>query len=380
MEDPETVSLLAGMLSIPCDEALYPTPNLGPQRLKERTAEALIDWLRACAERQPLLFIVEDLHWVDASTLEVLGQLVEQAAADRLLSVMTTRPDFSPPWAGRTHLTQVTLNRLNRQQIAELIRRKSGIVVLPPSLVDQIVDRTDGVPLFVEEFTRMVLEAGILRDREVEGELSLSMTSSSLIQAIPATLQDLLMARLDRMGSRREVVQLASVLGREFSLDLLRAVSPLEEGELQHELAKLVHAEILFPRGRTPHASYLFKHALIQEAAYQSLLKSRRQQFHRDIARVLEEQLPEKARREPELLAHHHTEAGQVGEALAYWEKAGRRAIEHSAHPEAIAHVTRGLSLLPSLEESPGATSRNSTSSSSWAWRSWPSRAMPRPG
>ena len=352
MEDPEAVSLLAGMLSIPRDEARYPTPNVGPQRLKERTAETLIDWLRACAERQPLLFIVEDLHWVDASTLEVLGQLAEQAAADRLLSVMTTRPDFSPPWAGRMHLTQVTLNRLNRQQIAELIRRKSGIVVLPPSLVDQIVDRTDGVPLFVEEFTRMVLEAGILREREVEGELS--MTSSSLIQAIPATLQDLLMARLDRMGSRREVVQLASVLGREFSLDLLRAVSPLEEGELQHELTKLVHAEILFPRGRTPHASYLFKHALIQEAAYQSLLKSRRQQFHRDIARVLEEQLPEKARREPELLAHHHTEAGQVGEALAYWEKAGRRAIEHSAHPEAIAHLTRGLSLLPSLEESPG--------------------------
>lgn len=351
LDDPESISLLAEMLSIPRDEGLYPVPNLGPQRLKERTAETLIDWVRACAERQPLLFVVEDLHWVDASTLEVLGQLIEQTAADQLLSVMTTRPDFMPPWVGRMHLTQVTLNRLSRQQIAELIRRKSGIVVLPPSLVDQIVDRTDGVPLFVEEFTRMVLEAGILREREAEGEPS--ATSSSLVQAIPATLQDLLMARLDRMDSRREVVQIASVLGREFSLDLLRAVAPLEEAELHQELAKLVQAEILFPRGRAPHASYLFKHALIQEAAYQSLLKSRRQQFHRDIARVLEEQLPEKARREPELLAHHHTEAGQVREALAYWEKAGRRAIEHSAHPEAIAHVSQGLSLLPSLEESP---------------------------
>jgi predicted ATPase len=320
LNEPEVVSLLAALLSIPPDER-HSLPALTPQRLKERTLEVLLDWMHAYADRQPTLFIVEDLHWIDATTLEFLGQLIAQAEADKLLIVLTSRPEFTPSWAGRARLTQVALNRLTRGQIAEMVRRKTEMTAVPQGLVDQIADRTDGVPLFVEEFTKMMLEAGAFREASNDGGSS----SSLPVQAIPATLQDLLLARLDRMGSVRDVVQVASAIGREFPYAMLRAVCPLEEADLRRELTKLIQAEILFAKGRPPQSSYLFKHALIQDAAYQSLLKPRRREFHRLIAQALVQQFPEKAEREPALLGRHYTEAGLPGDAIIYWEKAPAR-------------------------------------------------------
>jgi class 3 adenylate cyclase/tetratricopeptide (TPR) repeat protein len=348
MDRPEVVPIFAGLLSIPLDDR-YTLPALSPQRLRERTLEVLLDWIHACAQKQPTLFIVEDLHWIDASTLELLRQLVEQADSEALLVLMTTRPEFTPPWAGRTQLTQVVLHRLTKGQIGEMIRRKTGLDKVPSGLVEQIALRTDGVPLFVEEFTKMLIEAGAVHWTDAEA----SSSGTFDMHAVPATLHDLLLARLDRMGSVRDVVQVASAIGREFTYELLHAVCPLDETELRRELTKLIQAEILFAKGRPPQSSYLFKHALIQDAAYQSLLKTRRREFHRTIAQVLEKQFPVKAEREPELFARHCTEAGLTREALVWWEKAGYQALERSAVAEAIGHVTTGLRLVPEQEESP---------------------------
>ena len=348
MDQPETVALFAALLSLPL-EGRYPALALTPQRQKDKTLEALLEWLRRLAARQPVLFIVEDLHWVDASTLDLLTLLVEQGQADRQLTVLTARPEFVAPWGGKASQNQIALNRLSRRQIADLMQRKTGARHLPPALVEQVAARTDGVPLFVEEFTKMVQESGALR--EVDGNVELSQ--SFPVQAIPATLQDLLMARLDRMASVREVTQLASALGREFSYELLHAVCPLDEPALQGELAKLVEAELLYPKGRPPRCSYLFKHALIQDAAYQSLVKSRRQQFHRTIARALEERFPETREEKPELLAHHCSEADLPAQAIGWWEAAGRRAQERWANAEAIGHFRRGLALVAGLAATP---------------------------
>lgn len=347
LNEPDLVPLFAMILSLPPDPR-YPPLNLSPQGLKDRTLEALGNWLQRFVQRQPVLFIVEDLHWVDASTQEFLMRLMAQAETAPLLSIFTFRSEFVPSWTFRTPQTQVVLNRLTRRQIADLMQRKIGVSQLPAALVEQVAAHTDGVPLFVEEFTRMVVESGYLRI--VEGGAELADTLP--LHAIPATLQDLLTARLDRMASVRDVVQLGATLGRTFSYELLRAVATLDETTLQHELDKLVEAEILYQKGRPPRCSYLFKHALIQDAAYQSLLKSRRQQFHRRVAEVLEEQFPEIVQAQPELVAHHFTEAGLPHPALVYWEKAALHAQDRSANPEGIGHLRRGLELLGALEES----------------------------
>lgn len=347
LDDPDIVPLFATVLSLPPDER-YPPLNLSPQGQKDRTLEALGTWLQRSAQQQPIMFIVEDLHWIDASTLEFLTRLMAQAEMDRLLAIFTFRPEFVPPWTSRTPQTQVVLNRLTRRQIADLMQRKIGVRQLPAVLVEQMADRTDGVPLFVEEFTRVLVESGYLRAVEGEAELSDALS----LHAIPATLQDLLAARLDRMASVRDVVQLGATLGRTFPYDLLRAVAALDEPTLQHELGKLVEAEILYQKGRPPRCTYLFKHALIQDAAYQSLLKSRRQQFHRRVAEVLEEQFPEIVQTQPELVAHHYTEASLPRPALVWWEKAALHAQDRSANTEGIGHLRRGLELLAALEES----------------------------
>src|SRR5205807_1655416 len=255
--------------------------------------------------------------------------------------------EFETPWKSKAHQTQVALNRLTRRQIGEMMALKSGIKNIPQKVIDQIVERTDGVPLFVEEFTIMVLESGTLR--EVGGEVEMSDTFP--INDIPATLQDLLMARLDRMASDLNVVQLAATLGREFTYELLKAVSVLGEETLQQEIAKLVQAELLFQRGRPPRASYQFKHALIQDAAYQSMLKKKRQQFHQRIAEILEKQFPETFSTQPDLLAHHFAEAGVVAKAVEYLNRAGERSLQRCAHHEAIGQLTRGLELLRTLPE-----------------------------
>jgi class 3 adenylate cyclase/predicted ATPase len=348
LDDPDIIPLFATVLLLPLDER-YPPLNLSPQGQKERTLEALGSWLLRYTRRQPVLFIVEDLHWVDASTLEFLTRLMAQTETERLLMLFTFRPEFVPPWTSRTPQMQVVLNRLTRRQIADLMQQKIGVSELPAALVEQIAARTDGVPLFVEEFTRMVVESGYLHLAEGKVELADALP----LHAIPATLQDLLTARLERMASVRDVVQVAAVLGRTFSYELLRAVALLDEPTLQHELSKLVEAEILFQKGRPPRCSYLFKHALIQDAAYQSLLKSRRQQLHRRVAEVLEKLFPEVVQAQPELAAHHCTEAGLVHEALMYWEKAALHAQDRSANTEGIGHLGRALGLLAALEESP---------------------------
>jgi class 3 adenylate cyclase/predicted ATPase len=337
---PETIALFASLLSIPLS-AHYPPLTLTPQRQKQKTLEALLAWLLQEAERQPVLVVVEDLHWVDPSTLEFLSLLIDQVPTTRLLLLLTFRPDFSPPWAMLSQMTQLTLSRLARRQVEVMVEKVTGGKTLPAEVVQQLVTKTDGVPLFVEELTKMVLESV-----GAHGGAPVSL-------AIPTTLHDSLMARLDRLPTAKEVAQLGATLGREFSYELIQAVSPVEEKTLQSALAKLVEAELLYQRGLAPQARYVFKHALIQDAAYQSLLKSTRQQYHQQIAQVLEEQFLEIKETQPELLAHHYTEAGLIAQAIPFWQKAGQGAAERSAHVEAISHLTKGLELLSTFPDTP---------------------------
>ncbi|HEV8714418.1 MAG TPA: AAA family ATPase, partial [Candidatus Binatia bacterium] len=385
----EVVPLFASLLSLPLPEGRYPPLTLTPQRQKQKTLEALLAWLLAAAARQPLPFVVEDLHWADPSTLEFLGLLVDQVPTARILTLLAFRPEFSLPWPPRAHMSQITLTRLPRKQVREMVKSvvaqtlrplrlgsgqastssgrtesELGRETLPvraepaearttlsDDLVDVIVARTDGVPLFVEELTKTVVES--VESIGSIGSVGSYNRMSLPAIAIPATLQDSLMARLDRLGPAKEVAQLGATLGREFSYELIQAVSPLGEATLQQALAKLVTAEVLYQRGLAPQVHYLFKHALIQDAAYQSLLKSTRQHYHQQIARMLEERFPETKELQPEVLAHHYTEAGLIAWALPYWQRAGERAIQHSAYVEAISHLTTGLELLKTLSPTP---------------------------
>jgi class 3 adenylate cyclase/predicted ATPase len=347
------VPLVAALLSLPLP-ASYPPLTLTPQRQKQKTLEALLTWLLALTEQQPILFVVEDLHWIDPSTLEFLTLLVDQGPTARLLTLLTCRPEFQPPWGLRTHLTPMVLQRLPQPQVEAMIVRVTGGKALPPEVLQHIVTKTDGVPLFVEELTQTVLESGLLRETQEHYEL----TGPLPPLAIPATLHDSLMARLDRLATVKAVAQLGAVLGRTFSYALLQAMTRLDEASLQHALALLVEAELLYQRGVPPQATYLFKHALIQDAAYQSLLKSTRQQYHQRIADVLEAQFSETAATQPELLAHHYTEAGLNAQAVGYWHHAGQRASARSAHLEAINHLRHGLSVLQMLPETPERTQR----------------------
>jgi TOMM system kinase/cyclase fusion protein len=344
----EAVPLFATLLSLPLT-AEYAPLNVSPEQQKQKTLHAFLTIFLRVAARQPLLFVMEDLHWVDPSTLELLSLLVDQGPTARILVLLTCRPDFNPPWTGRSHLTQVTLPRLPRRQAAEMAGRVAHSKALPAEVMEQVVAKTDGVPLFVEELTKMVLESGLLQ----EGAERYELTGSLPPLAIPTTLHDSLMARLDRLASVKALAQLGATLGREFAYALLQAVSPWEEATLQQGLHQLVEAEFLYQQGLPPQATYLFKHALIQEAAYQSLLRSTRQQHHQRIAQVLEERFPGLCETQPELLAHHYTEAGLSAQAIVYWQRAGQRAIERSAHLEAVAHLTKGLEGLATLPDTP---------------------------
>jgi class 3 adenylate cyclase/predicted ATPase len=344
----EALPLLAALLGIPSD-GHFPALNLSPQRQKQRTLEALIAQLAGLARARPVLELHEDLHWVDPSTLELLDLLVERVRQLPLLVLITFRPEFQPPWTGHAHVTMLTMGRLGRRQGADLVARVTGDNPLPAEVAEQIVARTDGVPLFVEELTKAVLESGLLRDAGDRYELSGPLPPL----AIPTTLHDSLMARLDRLARVKEVAQSAAAIGREFSYELLAAVSPLPESKLTEALDQLVASELVFRRGTAPEATYSFKHALVQDAAYQSLLKSRRQQLHARIAEVLEKEFRETGATQPELLAYHFTEARQIERATPYWLKAGERSAARSANLEAIRHLERGLEALKSLPESP---------------------------
>jgi class 3 adenylate cyclase/tetratricopeptide (TPR) repeat protein len=344
----DTLALLAVLLSLPHPEGAPPL-TLSPQRQKQKTQEALVAWLVEEAEKAAVYCAWEDLHWADPSTLEVLTLFLDQVPTTRLLALLTFRPEFSPPWGARSYLTPLTLRRLDRPQVETMVDNLTGGKTLPAEVVQQIVTKTDGVPLFIEELSKMVLEAGWLRAADDHYELIGSLPPL----AIPATLQDSLMARLDRLAPVREIAQLGATLGREFSYELLQGVSPVDEETLQHGLRQLVEAELVYQRGVPPQATYFFKHALIQDTAYHSLLKSTRQQYHHKIAQVLEGRFSELTATQPELLAHHYTEAGLIAQAIPYWQKAGQRASQRSAHVEAISHLTKGLELLKTLPDTP---------------------------
>jgi class 3 adenylate cyclase/predicted ATPase len=345
----EAAPLFAALLSIATPEGHYPPLDLSPQRQKQKTLEALLALLVEQATRAPLLLIVEDLHWIDPSSLEFLELLVGQTPSASICLLLTARPAFPSPWGNRSYLTQVTLNRLSGSEVEEMVERVAGGKALPREVTERLVPQTDGVPLFVEELTKTVLESGWLR--EVDDRYELTGPLPAL--AVPATLHDSLMARLDRFAGAKAVAQLGATIGREFSHELLQAVSVWEEEELRQGLQQLVEAELIYPRGVAPRATYRFKHALIQEAARESLLKRTRQNHHRSISEALKERFADTVETQPELLAHHLTEAGSSAEAVGYWQQAGERAHRRSANQEAMAHCRKGLEVLQNLPSGP---------------------------
>ena len=344
---PEFIALFAKVLFLPLDER-YLAAGLTPAREREETFRVLRQWLRAYSAKRPVLFVVEDLHWSDASSLEFLGQFISEGPHDRILTVLTFRPEFKIPWPAMAHQTILALNRLTRRQVAEWMRRDSG-GPLPESLVAQIYQRTGGVPLLVEEFTRMARESAVFESvRNVS-----KPDAAGSAGAIPATLQELVIARLDRISSNLEVAQLAATLGRQFDYEVLAAVATVDEPTLRTELAKLVSAGILYNQGQPPQCAYLFKHTLLEEALYGAIEQQNRQQFHQRVAEVIEARFTNSAEIQPELLAEHFSGAGVNQKAAAYCLKAGLRSRDRFANVEAISHLTKGLKLLETLDPSP---------------------------
>src|SRR6266851_3755077 len=343
----EMVPLFAALLSLPASDR-YPALPMTPQRQKHKTFEAIVEWLMRTVERKPTRLIVEDLHWADPSTLELIELLIERVPTARLLLLLVFRPEFVPPWPSQPHITNLSLGRLSPMATEVMIQSVGGGKQLPAEVANEIAAKTEGVPLFVEELTQMVLESGMLRERD--GRYLLTSGLPSL--AIPSTLYDSLMARLDRLGTAKEVAQIAATIGKEFSYELLRAVSPLEETKLTGALNRLVDAELLDQNLEQNRLRYSFRHALIRDAAYDSLLRSQRRPYHRKVAEVLQERFADTVQARPELLANHFTEAGLIEEAIPYWQRAGQRALERSANKEAILHLSKGLDLLGLLPES----------------------------
>ena len=347
--DPEHVAVLANLLALPADDH-YRLQDLAPQKRKEKTLAALLAQLDGLAAQQPVLIIFEDVQWIDPTSLEVLAANVEHVPELRALLLITARPEFTPPWPNYPHLTTISLTRLGRRDGAALVGRVTGGKTLPKEVMDQILAHTDGVPLFIEELTKMVLEGGLLRERD--GAYVLEGPLPPL--AIPTTLQASLMARLDRLSLVREVAQIGAVAGRDFHYELLNAVAGLPRERLDDALDQLVRSELVFRRGEIPNAVYTFKHALVRDAAYTGLLKSRRAQMHGAIANVLEQQFPEIVQTQPETLAHHLTEAGLTEKAIGYWLQAGKNAALRSANLEAIAHLQRGIEVTAHLPAGEG--------------------------
>jgi class 3 adenylate cyclase/predicted ATPase len=340
----EDMPLLAALLSIPGGDR-YPLPELVPQRRKERTFAALFDQMISLATRHPLLVVFEDLQWIDPTSLELLSLASEQIGDQRIFLLATARPEFTQTWPNHQHTSTLTLNRLGRSDGQALIMDVTRGKALPVEVRNQIIGRTDGVPLFIEELTKTVLESGLLRETDDHFEL----TGPLPILAIPSTLHASLLARLDRLAAVKDVAQIGAVIGREFSYPLVAAVAAFSEKDLNAALTQLVEAELIYQRGAPPDATYQFKHALVQDASYSSLVRSRRRQLHGAIARALEQRFPDIVETEPETLAHHSTEAGLTEPALSYWLRAGQRATTRSAYQEALRHLERGLALLETL-------------------------------
>ncbi len=343
----EDAALFAEMLSLPSD-GRYPALDLPASQRRQRTFEALVCQLEALTRQTPVLMIFEDAHWADPTSLDAFGRTVERIAALRALLIVTFRPEFDAPWIGRSHVTALTLNRLAQREIDAMIDRVVGNKRLPANIRQDIIERTDGIPLFVEEMTKAVLEA--------EGESAARRTvaaAPSPAHSVPASLHASLMARLDRLGSAKEVAQMGAAIGREFSHALLASVARKPEVELASALDRLIATGLLFRQGAPPHATYLFKHALVQDAAYGSLLREPRRTFHARIAEMLESQFAEIAESRPELLARHSAEAGHLEKAALLWGKAGQRSLARSAFSEAAEQLMRALAQIAALPTTP---------------------------
>jgi len=344
----EKVPLFADLLSIPLPKNRYQELQLTPVQKKQKTLEAFLTLAMVISSQKPLVIIAEDLHWIDPTTLDLIGMFIDQVPTASILLLLTYRMEYTPMWTPRSHMTQISVNRLTRDQTGQMIKWLANNKELPRELVREITNKTDGTPLFVEELTKMVLESDLIM--ETEDRYQLASPISTL--AIPSSLQDSLMARLDKLGPNKELAQLSATLGREFSYSLLKAVAKPSESRFENRLAHLVYSELLYQRGIPPEASYTFRHALVHELAYQSLLKKTRQQYHHHISKTLTEQFPDIIMESPEIMAHHCTEAGDYKEAVKYWLEAGKNAIKRSANTDAIVHLNKALSVLKQLPES----------------------------
>jgi class 3 adenylate cyclase/predicted ATPase len=341
----EIAPLFAALLSIPFGDR-YPTLAPNPAQQRRRTFAALLDQFESLTRQKPVLILFEDAHWADAASLELIDLIVEQVRQLPALALFTLRPEFEPPWVGLPNVGTLTLGRFDRNNVESIVTQVTGGRALPAEVMNQIVAKTDGNPLFVEELTKAVLEGDILlKDAD-----SYRLDGPLPPLAIPATLQDSLMARLDRLAPEKEIGQIGAVIGREFSYSLMRELVRRDETALKHSLAKLEQAELVFRRGEPPEAIYSFKHALVRDAAYESLLKSRRAQLHGQIARTIEEKFPDIVVRQPEILAHHFTEAGLVEPAIDYRLKAGKFALSRSANA-AVGHLKQGLKQIPNIDD-----------------------------
>jgi predicted ATPase len=337
--------LIAEMLSLPND-GRYSALDLAPQQRRQRTLEALVRQLEALTRSNPVLAIFEDAHWTDPTSLELFSCTVDRIRTLRALLIVTFRPEFDPPWVGRPYVTALTINRLAVREVSAMIDRLVGNKRLPASIRQDIIERTDGIPLFIEEMTKAVLEA----EDQRAAERTLAAAPSPAL-TVPASLHASLLARLDRLGPAKEVAQIGAAIGREFSHALLDAIAHKPEAELASALDRLIGAGLLFRQGVPPYATYLFKHALVQDAAYGTLLRERRRALHARIAETLEDQFAEIAESQPELLARHCTEASLIDKAAGLWGKAGQRSLGRSAYVEAVEQLTRALAQIATLPD-----------------------------
>jgi class 3 adenylate cyclase/predicted ATPase len=349
--DQTTVSLLADLLSIRAADQHLP-PNVSSEKRKEMTLEALVQQLQRLAGRRPTLFIVEDAHWIDPTTMDLLTRIIDRVQPMRVLLIITSRPDFKPVWADYGHVTFLTLSRLPRRHSAELLASVTGGKAFPPEVEQAILAKTDGVPLYLEELARNLLESGLL----IEENNSFSLKAPLKDLSIPDSLQGLLMERIDRLGPTKEIIQVGAAIGREFGYELLRGVVDVTESQLKNALHLFVESGLIFQEGEIPTAKFQFKHMLLQEAAYSTLPKKSRRALHARIAKILESRFAERVKVEPELLAYHFEQAGLIGQAVDYWHLAARRDVERSANIEALNHFNSALTLLKDL---PAGTERD---------------------
>ena len=349
IENQDTVSLLADLLSIRGDHR-YPPLTVSSEKRKDMTLEALVHYLQGLADRCPVLFIVEDAHWLDPTTLDLMTRIIDRIRQMRVLLLITFRPNFKPVWSEYSHVTSLTLSRLPRRQSAELVAAMTGGKALPPEVQQAILAKTDGVPLYIEALTENVLESGLLTEDQ---RVHLTLKGPLKELPIPDSLQALLMERVDRLGPAKEIVQTGAAIGREFTYELLQATVEATDSQLRHALDLFVASGLMFQEGEIPIATYHFKHALVQEAAYSTLPKKPRRLLHARIAKALESRFAERVKMEPELLAYHYEQAGLAGPAVEYWHRAARRDAERSANIEALNHFHRALDLLKDLPQGP---------------------------